>query len=285
MISLVDTHNHLFVEEFTASGELLASAVNPAIDSGLQQMLICAGDLPSTKKCEEVSAIINAGFGAGVHPLFVKEKVSLEQTEVIEDCIKTNKFSGNLAAIGEIGLDGTITDRVPMSLQEEVFSRFLKMAHKYELPVSIHVRGAIDPVAKYLRRIEVPSGVIHAFNGSLEQAKVFINLGFKLGYGGAFTYSGSKRIRKLLESLPAESIVLETDCPDMPGSKRREDNPADPKSYPVDIVAYAYEAANLRRTTISEFSKVTTDNALEAFPKLKEIGPLKKVEEKNFIYQ
>jgi TatD DNase family protein len=82
--------------------------------------------------------------------------------------------------------------------------------------VLLHVRRSVDQVLKNLRRITVRGGIAHAFNGSRQQADEFIRLGFKLGFGGALTYSGSTRIRHLAATLPLASIVLETDAPDMP---------------------------------------------------------------------
>jgi TatD DNase family protein len=84
----------------------------------------------------------------------------------------------------------------------------LKLASAFDLPVLLHVRRAVDPILKQLRRFRVRGGIAHAFNGSRQQADTFINLGFGLGFGGAMTFSGSTRIRELAATLPLESIVL-----------------------------------------------------------------------------
>lgn len=88
----------------------------------------------------------------------------------------------------------------------------------------------MDIVLKYIRRLPPQLGIIHAFNGSMAQAQAFLQNGFKLGYGGAMTYDGSKRIRKILSELPDDAWVLETDCPDMPPSWVREQNQENPES-------------------------------------------------------
>ena len=101
-----------------------------------------------------------------------------------------------------------------MNLQHPLInlvSRNLSLIH-----IFLHVRRSIEQVLQNLRRIRVRGGIAHAFNGSREQAEEFIKLGFKLGFGGAATFSGSTRIRRLAASLPLEAIVLETDAPDMP---------------------------------------------------------------------
>lgn len=283
MFKLVDTHNHLFVEEFTESKEVFAGAVNPAIDAGLYQMLICAGDYGSALRTQAAASVINAGFAAGIHPLSVNFDTSLEEVVRIRKFAEENLDKSTFSAIGEIGLDGTITDKIPMDFQEKIFSEQLKLARDLELPISVHVRGAVDLVAKHLRRIGVCGGVAHAFNGSSEQAKIFLKMGLKLGYGGAFTYDGSRRIRKLLSELPEEAWVLETDCPDMPSSERRKESSENPLSFPADILSYAELAAELRHISLEEAAEQSTCNAFTAFPRLKIIGPLKKVSEKNFL--
>lgn len=123
---------------------------------------------------------------------------------------------GRVLAVGEIGLDFYVADP-DVARQEYFFVEQLKIARDAELPVLLHVRRSVDQVLKHLRRIRVRSGIAHAFNGSRQQAEEFIKLGFKLGFGGALTYGGSKRIRALVASLQhLEAIVLETDAPDMP---------------------------------------------------------------------
>ena len=247
MIRLVDTHNHLFVDEFTKSRQALASAVELAVDAGVFQMLICAGDWRSVLRTHTVAALINAGYAAGIHPLSFNPKTYCTEHNLIRDFIDQHLATSTLSAIGEIGLDGTITDKIPMEFQEKVFSDQLKLARDFQLPVSVHVRGAADLVAKHIRRIGIAGGAVHAFNGSLEQAKIFINLGLKLGYGGACTYSGSCRIRKLLSELPKDVLVLETDCPDMPSSIRRAENPEDAHSMPKTSDARRRQKSTVKR--------------------------------------
>ena len=119
----------------------------------------------------------------------------------------------------------------------------------------LHVRRAIDRILGHLRRIRVAGGIAHAFNGSRQQADEFIKLGFKLGFGGAMTFSGSTRIRRLAAELPLAAIVLETDAPDIPpawlggGRNSPAELPriarvlADLRSLPADEVAAQCAAA------------------------------------------
>jgi TatD DNase family protein len=156
-----------------------------------------------------------------------------------------------------------------------VLAAQLKLAERFALPVSLHGRGAIDRVAKLKRVRPSVRGALHAFNGSADQARVLISLGLKLGYGGAITYEGSRRIRKILSGLDASSFVFETDCPDMPSSARRSENPADPQSHPADIAAYGREAALLRGEGEEKVMEDAYRNTLAVFEKFASLGKMR----------
>ncbi|HIE90125.1 MAG TPA: TatD family deoxyribonuclease, partial [Methylophilaceae bacterium] len=144
------------------------------------------------------------------------------------------------------------------------FSEQLKVAQEYDLPVILHVRSAIDDVLKHLRRVKVRGGIAHAFNGSMQQAEVFIEMGFKLGFGGAMTYPRALKIRELAKNLPLETIVLETDAPDMPPVwlEKRERNS------PFELLEIAETLAGLRRIPVSQIIEITQENIERVFPKI-----------------
>ena len=120
----------------------------------------------------------------------------------------------------------------------------------------LHVRRAVDQVLKGLRRSGVRRGIAHAFNGSRQQADAFIDLGLKLGFGGAMTYPGSTRIRQLAAGLPLEAIVLETDAPDIPPVWL-----AGQRNSPRELLAIARVLAELRSLSLKEVIDATTGNA------------------------
>ena len=139
-------------------------------------------------------------------------------------------------------------------------------AAKLALPVSVHVRKTASRVLKYLRRHQGVTGVIHAFNGSDVEREAFLALGFRLGFGGAATYEGSRRIRRHLAEVPDWAWVLETDAPDMPSSARRDRGEL--RTEPADLVEYGRLAAALRGISLEEAARQGTDNARAAFPRL-----------------
>jgi TatD DNase family protein len=169
-------------------------------------------------------------------------------------------------AIGEIGLDFFVPglSESPMrEKQEHFYSEQLKIARDFNLPVLLHVRRSQDMILKYLRRINVPGGIAHAFNGSFQQAQAFIDLGFKLGFGGAMTFTRALQIRRLAVELPLDSIVLETDAPDIsPAWVHPERNS------PEQLPRIGQTLAELRGLPVDTVAHATSDNARMILPRL-----------------
>ena len=118
-------------------------------------------------------------------------------------------------AVGEIGLDFYLSNHDKL-IQIALFEKQLKVAATFNLPVILHVRKAHDQVILLLRKYSIKGGIVHSFNGSEQQAKDYIKLGFLLGVGGAISYSRATRLRNMFSKLPLSTLVLETDAPDMP---------------------------------------------------------------------
>jgi TatD DNase family protein len=193
----------------------------------------------------------------GIHPLYVEAAQPADL-----DLLATRLAAGDALAVGEIGLDHYVPD-ADRERQLQFFIAQLKLARRHELPVILHIRRAQDAVLKCLRRLPVRGGIAHAFNGSRQQADAFIALGFKLGFGGAMTFDGSRRIRELAATLPLEAIVLETDAPDMapawqPGQRNE----------PANLARYARVLAELRGITPEAVVAACAANARAALPGL-----------------
>jgi TatD DNase family protein len=148
------------------------------------------------------------------------------------------------------------------------------LARKHQLPVILHVRRSADQLLAGLRRFEVRGGIAHAFNGSLQQAHAFIELGFKLGFGGAMTYERALQLRRLATELPLDALVLETDAPDMPPkwlyvtAEQRAQGQAQTRNDPTQLPAIAQVLAELRGISLQELAMATTHNASQALPRL-----------------
>ncbi|MFA9441740.1 TatD family hydrolase [Uliginosibacterium sp. sgz301328] len=248
---LIDTHIHLDADEFDADRD---AVVARAREAGVGRFVIPAVDVRNFDRVRELAtALPGSAWAAGIHPLFVDGSKASDIAT-----LRARLAEGGACAVGEIGLDGYVEDADPVR-QDWFFVEQLKLAREFDLPVIVHVRRAQDRVLKYLRRYRPRGGIAHAFNGSRQQADVFMSLGFKLGFGGAMTYSGSTRIRELARTIPIEHIVLESDAPDIPpawvGKGRNE---------PVFVARFAAVLAELREmgeNGADEVARATTANA------------------------
>ena len=205
---LIDTHCHLDAAEFDADRDAVHALARAA---GVERIVIPAVAVDGFPKVKSTVGRYPGCVAAyGIHPLYVMQAQESDLA-VLRDWLVNEQP----VAVGEIGLDFYVADVDP-GRQEFFFVEQLKLAREFDLPVLLHVRRAVHQVLRQLRRIGVRGGIAHAFNGSRQQADEFIKLGFKLGFGGAMTFSGSTRIRALAASLPLDAIVLETDAPDIP---------------------------------------------------------------------
>lgn len=245
---LIDTHLHLDAIEFDPDRvEVLARAraagiggfVVPAVGrSGFARVLALAETTPGV-------------FPAlGIHPLCIDHADNADL-----DMLDTLLAQGRALAVGEIGLDYYVPG-FDAARQQAFFAAQLGLACHHGLPVILHVRRALDAVLAALRQAKVKGGIAHAFNGSLQQAKAFIELGFKLGFGGAMTFGGAHRIRRLAAELPLDAMVLETDAPDMPPAWARGE-----RNVPENLLRIAGVLAELRGLSLEEISQVTSGNA------------------------
>ena len=133
------------------------------------------------------------------------------------------------------------------------------------MPVILHVRRSQDAILKALRRRKISGGIAHAFNGSFQQAEQFIELGFKLGFGGAATYERALQIRRLLTELPIDSIVTETDAPDIPTAWLREEGIS--FNEPAFLPRIAGVLASIRGINEADFSAAVWHNAMQVLPR------------------
>ncbi|MGL1833796.1 TatD family hydrolase [Rhodocyclaceae bacterium SMB388] len=252
---LVDTHIHLDAVEFDADRDALVTA---ALKAGVGRFIVPGVDRASFDRIESLAVRYGSvRYALGIHPLYVGEAEAGDL-----DLLAERLTDGRAIALGEIGLDFFVTDIDP-DTQGFYYVEQLKLARRFGLPVILHVRRAIDAILKQLRRLEVPGGIAHAFNGSRQQADMFIAMGFKLGFGGSMTFSGSTRIRQLAAELPLEAIVLETDAPDIPPAWA-----ANRRNEPANLRRFAIELAALRGISEREVEAVTSRNAESVLGKL-----------------
>jgi TatD DNase family protein len=253
---LIDSHCHLDALEFNQEQDAI---VKEAFNHGVEKIIIPAVNRRSFDDVINLrKKFPNCFYALGFHPMYINDMKD-DDLETLQSYLKTYEP----IAVGEIGLDFFVTKDNKL-IQEEIFVAQLKLASAFDLPVIMHVRQAIDDVLKNLRRYPVKGGIAHAFNGSMQQAEAFIELGFKLGFGGAMTYSRATHIQMLAKTLPIESIVLETDAPDIPPSWLGHGR----RNTPHELHQIATFFAELRDMNLDSVIEVSHQNTLDAFPKI-----------------
>lgn len=248
---LIDSHLHLDAAEFDADRAAVLAAARAAGVGGFVVPAVEAANFDAVAALSAAHADVR--HACGIHPLYAA-RARGEDLERLDQCLG----DGTALAVGEIGLDHFVAGLDP-AVQEACFVAQLKLARKHGLPVILHVRRAVDAVLRQLRRIEVPGGIAHAFNGSRQQAEMLLAMGFRLGFGGAMTFSGSTRIRTLAATLPLQAIVLETDAPDMAPAWAQGQ-----RNEPANLARYARVLAELRGSDPAEIAAQTTANVRAA---------------------
>jgi len=246
--SLIDTHSHLDAGEFAPDRDAVHARARAV---GVQLQIVPA---VTRANFDEVAACCQRYADClpawGLHPIYLAVH-SLTHLHDLRRQIEVWRP----VAVGEIGLD-LFVPGLSLAEQEAFYAEQLRIARDFDLPVLLHCRRANDLILKHLRRIKPRGGIAHAFNGSFQQAEAFMKLGFKLGFGGAFTWHRASHLRSLAKGLPLEALVLETDSPDISpewlGRGRNE---------PAELLRIAEVLAQLRGVALADIVAATSANA------------------------
>jgi TatD DNase family protein len=190
-----------------------------------------------------------------------------EDLDRLQAALHRHRDDARLVAVGEIGLDFFVPG-LGRERQERFYEAQLRLARTAGLPVLLHVRRSVDLVLRGLRRVEVPGGIAHAFNGSLVQATQFVARGFRLGFGGAATFDTARQIRTIAAQVPDETPVMETDAPDIPphwlyrtAERRREEGVGQARNEPAELPRIGVAFGALRGWSAQETAARTGENA------------------------
>lgn len=263
----IDTHCHLDAAEF---GDESASIAARALEQHVSWIVIPAVDVHNFDTVRRLANTQpNCTYALGIHPMCVP-RASLADLAALRAAIPEALADPRFVAIGEIGLDYFVPALCTPEMrgkQAHFYSEQLKIARDFDLPVLLHVRRSQDMILKFLRRIPPAGGIAHAFNGSAQQAATFIDLGLRLGFGGAMTFTRALQIRRLAHDLPLSSLVLETDAPDIAPAWL---HPA--RNSPEQLPKIGEVLAQLRGMTPAALATATSDNARAALPRLALLG-------------
>jgi TatD DNase family protein len=262
----IDTHCHLDAHEF---GEESLDIAARAGQAGVDMIVIPAVERGNFDVVRGLAhAAPNASYALGIHPIYVPQATD-EDLALLRRQVEASMDDPRFVAIGEIGLDFFIPmlcEPAMRDKQERFLREQLRIARDFGLPVLTHVRRSQDQVLKHIRQIRPAGGIAHAFNGSFQQAQNFIDLGFHLGFGGAMTFTRALQIRRLAAELPLESIVLETDAPDIAPSWIHPG-----RNSPDELPAIGRMLAALRGLSDDEVRAATGRSAQAAIPRLKNL--------------
>ena len=265
----IDTHCHLDAPEFAHDVDTVRAQARAA---GVQHIVIPAVQLAHADAVRALAHRHGDSYALGIHPLYTARAGDGDVAALVQ-VFERERHDPQLVAVGEIGLDYFVPG-LDAARQEQFYRAQLQLARRFDLPVILHVRRSADPLLKGLREVPVQGGIAHAFNGSLQQARAFIALGFKLGFGGALTYERALQLRRLATELPVEALVLETDAPDMPPhwlyrtAAERAAGAAQGRNTPAELPRIAQVLADLRGMALHDLARQTHANALQALPRL-----------------
>ncbi|KGK42846.1 hypothetical protein LH51_04095 [Nitrincola sp. A-D6] len=254
-MSLFDSHCHLDFAVFDAQREAL---MQQALAEGIDRILVpgvTADDFERVLSLRQhwPEQLVVA---LGLHPCFIEQ----HSKHCVERLAEALQREADIVAVGEIGLDFR-ADMAPAEVQVMLLQQQLDLARQHDLPVILHVVKAHERMLSLLKRYRLAAGgVVHAYSGSIEQAREYAKLGFRLGIGGTISYPKARRQRQLAAELPLEWMLLETDAPDMPLYGF-----IDQPNSPLQVLRVAQQLASLRDMSVDQVAEQTLANAMTLF--------------------
>ena len=250
---IFETHAHFDDKAYDKDRETLLKSLN---FHGIEGLVNVGADLKSSRQSMELAKEYPFVYAAvGVHPEQVEE-LNEDALEELKEMAKTEKA----VAIGEIGLDYYYDD-IPAEIQKKWFQAQLDLAVALNKPVIIHSRDAAQDTMDIMKEYQGKlTGIIHCFSYSKECAAFFIKNGYYLGIGGVVTFSNARKLKEVVQEVPLNRIVLETDCPYLtPAPYRGKRNSS---HY---LILVAEEIAKIKNVTVEEVIRVTNKNAKEVY--------------------
>jgi TatD DNase family protein len=258
---MFDTHCHLTAPQFDADRD---EVIRRALDAGVTGIITLGTDVASSRAAIELAERYPAIYAAvGIHP----EAVTAATVRDIEVILHLAAHP-RVVAIGEIGLD-YYWEPGTAELQQVFFERQLALAAELDLPVAVHDREAHLAIIETLERVCSESkgqsvrGVLHAFSGDLAMAQAAFELGFVVSLGGPITFANNRHAPELVQALPLDKLLLETDSPYLAPHPLRGK-----RNEPSNVIKVAARIAELKGITIDDVAAQTTANCTSIFTRL-----------------
>lgn len=249
----IDVHAHMLDEKFENSEEV----VERAFFAGVEKIIVASANCKESEDAVDFATKHDNIFCMiGVHP------EDCGEIDKVEEVLSKLAQSQKVVAVGEIGLDYHY-ENPDKDLQKRMFEKQILLADNFGLPIEIHSRDAMADTMEILKRNKSHlshGGIFHCYSGSVEEAKEILKLGLSFSFGGVCTFKNARKVVEVLEFLPIENILLETDCPYLaPVPHRGETN--EPKYIPI----IAEKIAQIKGISLEEVAKKTTENAERIF--------------------
>ncbi|WP_265458445.1 TatD family hydrolase [Enterococcus sp. HY326] len=251
---IFDSHTHLNAEQFN---EDIPETIARAKELGVTEMAVVGFDTPTIAKSLALSAEYSDIYSIiGWHPTEAGS-----YSESIEKDLLEKLTLPKVVALGEIGLDYYWMED-PKEVQEKVFRRQIAIAKEFGLPISIHMRDAIEDTYRVLQDEEVQAigGIMHSFSGDGEWAKKFLDLGMHISFSGVVTFKKALEVQEAAKIVPLDKLLVETDAPYLaPVPYRGKRNEPGYTRYTVEKIA------ELREIPFDEVAEMTRQNAHKLF--------------------
>lgn len=273
-MKIFDTHSHYSDIIYNNDRKIL---FNDMYNQGVKDIMLVGASIDSTIEERNIFNIYNnelnnpkIHFSAGIHPDEVKNEHPFSNNgvidlEKIENLCKDDNGNIIASAFGEIGLDyyGNYDNKIPFDIQKEWFIAQIEIANKLKLPIIIHSREACEDTFNIVKNnANKNKMVIHCFSYEKEIATEYVKLGCMIGIGGVITFKNGRKLKEVVEHIPIENILTETDAPylsPMPYRGKRNES-----SYIKYVI---YEIAKIKNIDIEEVSNILYNNALRFYNK------------------
>lgn len=229
---IFDTHAHYDDEAFDEDRKEVLKQIQ---ESGVIGVLNCACSRKSLTTTNNLTLKYDFIYGAlGIHPSDAYDYNEEVKAEIIEKVKSNNK----ILAIGEIGLDYYWDENPDRETQKKVFREQMELAKELNMPVVIHDRDAHKDTLDIMKEYPSVKGIVHCFSGSVEFAKECVKLGYYIGITGVVTFKNAKKIIEVVDAIPLDKLLVETDCPYMaPAPNRGKRNKSDYIEYIIEKIA------------------------------------------------
>ncbi|MFQ3250824.1 MAG: TatD DNase family protein [Glaciecola sp.] len=255
---MIDSHCHIDLDAFDADRE---DVLQHAFQIGIERLLVLGlsnQQFPTLLKLKQRYHQLDIALG--LHPYFLQKQDTEQTQHMLDELARLAALhSQQYIAFGEMGLDGSIA--LDMAYQKHILRYQLTLAQQYKKPIILHHRKSHNHLIAALKEHRYEGGgILHAFSGSYQEARTYIDMGFLLGVGGTITYPRAKKTRETISNLPLDRLVIETDSPDMPinGFQGQRNEPSQ-LTHVVDALS------KLKNITKHEVVRQTTENYLRLF--------------------